>query len=286
MEIPDPKDTCCKTILCDVTLNDHEAERDDETSHQDKIRSATLINGTILRIEFENAVESDDDRPHVDVSYDRKNWTTYVLPQNEQLYGFVGPIKYVRVEDDRNDVVEIKGWKTWKKSDEDHGEVNGDRCEYKGRNYTLGQEFDDGCESFCLCKESGVDCLKIECPTYFGVDVLDSSCIEWETVPPNFVPVPPNCCPSKLRCKSNGSCEHEDAVYANWQEIPSNVTGCDKKCYCEMGKIECQHVCPPVPGLPPNNLPCAAHQATLQHHPGDDCCLYWMCSSGEMPMGK
>lgn len=51
-------------------------------------------------------------------------------------------------------------------------------------------------------------CLKLECPTYFGLDVLDPLCIEWETVPPDFVPTPPSCCPKEVKCKNNGSCSY------------------------------------------------------------------------------
>ncbi|XP_030749434.1 putative epidermal cell surface receptor [Sitophilus oryzae] len=128
-----------------------------------------------------------------------------------------------------------------------------------------------------MCRAGEMKCLKLECPTYFGVDVLDPGCIEWETVPPNFQPSAPNCCPEQIRCKNNGSCLHEDKLYKNWEQLPLNVTGCEKRCYCEMGNVECQPTCPPVTALPPPNLACSSREASLQHIPDDDCCMYWVC---------
>lgn len=146
-----------------------------------------------------------------------------------------------------------------------------------------GDEFYKNCTSFCICLETGIKCLKIQCPTYFGLDAIDPTCLEWETVPKDFVPKAPNCCPQEVKCKSNGSCNHEGQMYHNWQELPSNVTGCDKRCYCEMGKIECQSACPPVQAMPPPILPCSPHEAILDHLPDDDCCMTWTCARPPAP---
>lgn len=153
-------------------------------------------------------------------------------------------------------------------------------CAFQGRDFKLGEEFNDNCTSLCVCQETGMKCLKMECPTYFGVDVLDPNCIEWETVPPHFVPSPPNCCPEEIRCKNNGSCLYKGETFPNWQQLPVNVTGCEQRCYCEMGNVECQNYCPPVTALPPNTLPCMPHQAVVGHSPDDDCCMAWVCKSG------
>lgn len=72
-----------------------------------------------------------------------------------------------------------------------------------------GEEFHDECRAFCTCGKTGVECANIECPSDFGLDVLDPHCIEWETHPPGFTPVPPHCCPEKMVCKRNGSCLYE-----------------------------------------------------------------------------
>lgn len=71
-------------------------------------------------------------------------------------------------------------------------------CHYKGRHYMPGEGFHEGCEAYCACTDSGVQCATIECPTEFGLDVLDPSCVDWETHPPDFKPSPPNCCPGQV----------------------------------------------------------------------------------------
>src|SRR5436190_21594249 len=69
-------------------------------------------------------------------------------------------------------------------------------CNHRGKTYKIGAEWYDECISFCICTEGGkTECNTIECPTDFGLEVLDPHCLDWETVPANFVPKPPQCCP-------------------------------------------------------------------------------------------
>lgn len=69
-------------------------------------------------------------------------------------------------------------------------------CTHRGKTYEVGKQWHDECIAICICLPSGeTRCATIECPTEFGLDVLDPYCIEWETVPPNHVPIAPNCCP-------------------------------------------------------------------------------------------
>ncbi|XP_018322459.1 putative epidermal cell surface receptor isoform X1 [Agrilus planipennis] len=272
VEVPDQSDPCCKKLLCDVTLDDNESEKDDK--FHPKILTASLVNKTAIRIKF-NSIVDENNLPEVQLSTDKMSWKTYKLKPEGLLSGFQEDPKYVKIHGS-SEIVEIT-----KTENSEDAEASGGHqsCEYKGKMYKLNEEFNDNCTSFCVCKNSGVHCLKIECPTYFGVDVLDPTCVEWQTVPEDFVPSPPNCCPKEVRCKNNGSCSYAGEIYTNWQEIPSNVTGCEKKCYCEMGKIECQNICPPVTAFPPANIGCPQHEATLSHLAGDDCCMYWICNS-------
>ncbi|XP_022913999.2 putative epidermal cell surface receptor isoform X1 [Onthophagus taurus] len=262
--VPDPDNTCCKKVLCDVNHT------------KGKIISAKFINKTTIKVDFDT--DSDEMRPLIDLSNDKINWKTFTLLPGDYLHGIEDKVNFIRIENE-DDIMDIEG--TTKSAP-----LTQNNCTFNGKNYKIGQEFNDGCKSICVCKTTGVKCLKLECPTYFGTDIIDPNCIEWETVPADFKPIPPKCCPDQLKCKYNGSCMYDGRTYDNHQEIPTNLTGCEKRCYCEMGEVECQNVCAPVPPTPPRNLPCPPSHATLKHRPGDDCCLEWMCQKLDLPPEK
>ncbi|XP_043654756.1 putative epidermal cell surface receptor isoform X1 [Drosophila teissieri] len=151
-------------------------------------------------------------------------------------------------------------------------------CTFKGTEYDVGQQFRDGCDQLCICNEQGIHCAKLECPSNFGLDVQDPHCIRWEPVPADFKPSPPNCCPESMRCVDNGTCSYQGVQIENWSPVPANLTGCDQHCYCENGRVECRAACPPVPALPPADLPCHPALARLLPIPDDECCKHWMCA--------
>nr|XP_036674917.1 putative epidermal cell surface receptor isoform X3 [Drosophila suzukii] len=151
-------------------------------------------------------------------------------------------------------------------------------CNFKGSEYEVGQQFRDGCDQLCICNEQGIHCAKLECPSNFGLDVQDPHCIRWEPVPADFKPSPPNCCPESMRCVDNGTCSYQGVQIENWSPVPANLTGCDQHCYCENGRVECRAACPPVPALPPADLPCHPALARLLPIPDDECCKHWSCA--------
>lgn len=268
--VQDPEDSCCKKLLCDVSLDDHEHQETPKL----KLISAKYINMTTIRLKFDT--KADDTRRQLELSADKGSWVRRPILAGGFVDATGAKAGYARLENS-NDYVIIRN-----DTFSDVEDMNRN-CTYNGTQYEMGAEFYEGCKSFCKCFKGGVQCLPIQCPTYFGLDIVDPECIEWEVMPTDFVAEPPRCCPEKVRCKNNGSCVHNGVTYRNWDKLPVNATGCEKTCHCELGNIDCQPTCPPVAAGPPPTLPCPAQRASLRHLPDDDCCLTWACSAPDEP---
>lgn len=268
--LPDPKDPCCKILLCDVEEHDVNkmvttVSEDINPSSENQIISAKALNSSSVAFSF--AYKSKD--CNMEVSSNGVNWENMICVDNI-VNGLEPGKKYqFKLKNSASNKVEV--------TLPVQNQTSNSSCIFKGKSYKLREEFHDGCTAFCICENTGVECAPIECPTDFGLDVLDPQCLEWETHPADFVPSPPQCCPEKVQCRNNGSCIYNGETYPNWSELPTKATGCGKRCYCEMSNVTCQQMCPPVSETPPINLHCPANQAILAHPPGDECCSVWTC---------
>lgn len=158
-------------------------------------------------------------------------------------------------------------------------------CQYKNETYNVGQIFHDKCDSLCVCEREGIHCDEINCPTN-EYDSINSQCLKWEPEPATFRAIAPKCCPERMRCIDNGTCDYKGHTFDNWAYLPTNLTGCNQQCTCENGKIDCRNItCPPVPAIPPQNLPCPMKYARLMPTPDDECCKHWSCLPGDTISG-
>lgn len=281
--LPDPTDLCCTVVRCDVTLEDHDTSEtgaEDHMSPSLQLLTAEVVNASAVRLSLVGDVPIN---VTVEASMDQEVWKPHPS-EGLVVVGLEPGRTYLRATSGQavSNAVEIVLPTAKPSGSPDTQMINGE-CIYKGQNYTVGQEFHDGCEAYCACSETGVECANIECPTEFGLDLVDSHCLEWDMQPNGFVPTPPKCCPDEVKCKNNGSCEFSGEVYSNWAEIPTTVTGCEKRCFCQFSNVTCQSVCPPVTATPPADIQCQSNEAILDHLPGDDCCLYWICPALHHP---
>ncbi|XP_011875167.1 PREDICTED: putative epidermal cell surface receptor [Vollenhovia emeryi] len=276
--LPDPSDHCCTVTLCDVTLADHEFKLENSTDLSVQLMDAKVLNSTAIKLKLSAKNPQDIT---IELSQDNHVWRQ----QNPDKDGIVSSLEpahtyYVRIAEGSRTgpAIQVSLPAEVVKTNISEKISNKDTCNYRGKSYEIGTSWYDECLSVCSCTDEGkTECATIECPTDFGLALLDRHCIDWETVPPDFVPKPPHCCPQELRCRINGSCNYEGVTYDNGSELPSNVTGCERRCYCDMGNVSCRAACKFVPALPPANLPCPPHQATLMQVPTNPCCTQWTC---------
>ncbi|CAB0037823.1 unnamed protein product, partial [Trichogramma brassicae] len=308
--LPDPSDSCCTITLCDVTLGDHEIKSEGPTDLNVNLTDVKVLNSTSIKLKLSSKMSDDIT---VEISENNHVWRQ-VKPTKDGIITNLLPAHgyYVRiVENSRpGPAIHVSLLAEVTKTIAVAEKSEKGMCTHRGKSYKIGAEWYDECIAVCFCNETAqTECVTIECPTDFGLDVLDPHCLDWETVPPNHVPKAPNCCPQvrcsniiiffslirlilslifctiqEVLCRNNGSCTYEGKTYDNWSRLPTNVTGCEKECFCEFGNVTCNPACPPVPQLPPMSLNCKSHEAILTHLPGDDCCLHWACPQNALDL--
>ncbi|XP_011702394.1 PREDICTED: putative epidermal cell surface receptor, partial [Wasmannia auropunctata] len=284
--LPDPSDKCCTVTFCDVTLGDHEIKLENSTDLSVHLMDVKVLNSTAIKLKLsakhpQNVV--------IEISQNNHVWRQQNPDKDGIISNFEPAHTYsIRVAEGNHagPAVQVSLPAEVVKTNISEKISDKNTCNYRGKSYKVGAEWYDECISFCICTENGKpECATIECPTDFGLHLLDPHCLDWETVPANFVPKAPQCCPQEVRCRNNGSCIYEGVMYDNWTDLPSNVTGCERHCRCELGNVTCKAACKFVPALPPANLPCPPHQATLTYVSANPCCMQWTCShpSAQLP---
>ncbi|KAJ8724065.1 hypothetical protein PYW07_008045 [Mythimna separata] len=84
--------------------------------------------------------------------------------------------------------------------------------------------------------------------------------------------------PRTARCLSDGTCHYKGVAVPNWSEVPISLTGCEERCFCENGELDCQEVCSPLPAIPPQTLRCPPnHRPAAVNISDEDCCKHWGC---------
>nr|XP_014276845.2 putative epidermal cell surface receptor isoform X1 [Halyomorpha halys] len=271
LTVPDKKDPCCTILYCDVNESEDGLDEDSDDFVELNLVSAVPANNSAVILNFDSLTVPD--HIQAEISQDKSTWLMAKTSGHVVQDLKPGNTYYFRV-------VSASGISNVVSSTLPKLSVNSSLCEYKGKTYKKGVEFHDGCTAYCMCAEEGVECAAIECPTDFGLDVLDPQCLKWENRPVDFKPMPPRCCPDSVVCVNNGSCVYKGESFENWSDIPTKLSGCEMKCYCQAGNVNCMPRCPPIPATPPQDMHCASNAVPIVAHPPDDnCCLHWMCPS-------
>ncbi|XP_026314931.1 putative epidermal cell surface receptor isoform X3 [Hyposmocoma kahamanoa] len=149
-------------------------------------------------------------------------------------------------------------------------------CFHEGTLYSIGEEYHIGCSELCECTgPNQSECVELVCPSHVGLELMSKGCVRWAPSPP---PTPPNCCPRTARCISDGTCHYNGTAIPNWTEVPITLTGCEQRCFCENGELDCQEVCTPLPPIPPQTMRCPPqHRPSPVNISDDDCCKQWAC---------
>ncbi|KOB75087.1 putative epidermal cell surface receptor, partial [Operophtera brumata] len=149
-------------------------------------------------------------------------------------------------------------------------------CWEDGKFYGVGEEFQIGCSELCECTGAETrECASLVCPNHVGLELMSKGCVRWAPSPPAQ---PPNCCPRSARCLSDGTCHYNGVPVPNWTEVPISLTGCEQRCFCENGELDCQEVCSSLPPVPPQSMRCPPmHRPAHVNISDEDCCKQWGC---------
>ncbi|XP_049877919.1 putative epidermal cell surface receptor isoform X2 [Pectinophora gossypiella] len=325
INVQDPNDECCEVQVCDVSQDVHEEPENTTSSTTSTTSTTESIKGFEDYSDLVHHVgQHDNPKPNpgfLPLAPKEPIGSVKVLQNNSvqvnlmQMNSSENPI-YLLLSSDggknfedvelkySNLILDLPGGRDYilktketgtkfnftitassDKTDNDTMLVPEDKpgCYQDGKFYDIGEEFHIGCTELCECTgHHQRECVELQCPSHVGLELVSKGCVRWAPSPP---PIPPNCCPRAARCLSDGTCHYKGFDVPNWTEVPISLTGCEQRCFCENGELDCQEVCSPLPPLPPQTLRCPP-----LHRPGpvnisdEDCCKQWGCiPNGQTP---
>ncbi|XP_012545022.2 putative epidermal cell surface receptor [Bombyx mori] len=315
INVQDPNDACCEIQVCDVSQDVHEEPPDNVTSSTtsasetarsfdmseelkstsrplvlaEPIGSVKVLNNNSVQVNLIH-VNTTEDPVHLLLSDDGgKTYQDVELKYSNLILNLDGGKDYILKTKETGTKFNFTITTTAfaenevKVGAEDMRNDTKEGCYENGKFYEIGEEFHIGCSELCEC--TGPDkreCAALVCPSHVGLELMSKGCVRWAPSPPA---VPPNCCPRSARCLSDGTCHYKGVAVPNWSEVPLDLTGCEQRCFCENGELDCQEVCSPLPAVPPQNFRCPPlHRPAPVNISDEDCCKEWGCvPNGEAP---
>ncbi|KAJ8713886.1 hypothetical protein PYW08_007506 [Mythimna loreyi] len=309
INVQDPNDACCEVQVCDVSHDVHEEpdnsttstttttemlkgfeDYDDQADHiqtrplvlTEPIGSVKVLQNNSVQVNLMQLNKSEDPI-HLLLSNDGgRSFRDVELKYSNLILNLEGGKDYILKTKETGTKFNFTitssgdGVGLNEVPNEDIHNVSKVGCYHDGHFYAIGEEFHIGCSELCEC--TGPDeheCAALVCPSHVGLELVSKGCVRWAPSPPAS---PPNCCPRTARCLSDGTCHYKGVAVPNWSEVPIALTGCEQRCFCENGELDCQEVCSPLPALPPQTLRCPPnHRPAAVNISDEDCCKHWGC---------
>ncbi|KAG6464356.1 hypothetical protein O3G_MSEX014459 [Manduca sexta] len=304
INVQDPNDACCEIQVCDVSHDVHEEPSENITSSTTKetngnfedldelratmrplvlaepIGSVKVLHNNSVQVNLMH-LNNSEDPIHLLLSSDGgKSYEDVELKYSNLILDLEGGKDYILKTKETgtkfNFTITASNAGVNEVQDEELVNTTKAGCFENGQFYAVGEEFHIGCEQLCECTGPDTrECAEMICPSHVGLELMSKGCVKWAPNPPAQ---PPNCCPRSARCLSDGTCHYNGIAVPNWSEVPLSLTGCERRCYCENGVLDCQEVCAPLPPIPPQTLRCPPlHHPTPVNISDEDCCKRWAC---------
>lgn len=316
INVQDPNDACCEVQVCDVSHDAHE-EPENQTSttstttevikgfedyedHEsgtpsrplvlaEPIGSVKVLQNNSVQVNLMHMNNSEDPIHLLLSNNGGKSFSDVELKYSNLILNLEGGKDYILKTKETgtkfNFTITASDTGANEVPNEDLSNITKIGCYHDGQFYGIGEEFHIGCEQLCECiGQDSRECAAMVCPSHVGLELVSKGCVRWAPSPPAQ---PPNCCPRSARCLSDGTCHYKGVAVPNWSEVPIALTGCEERCFCENGELDCQEVCSPLPPVPPQHLRCPPnHRPAAVNISDDDCCKQWGCMPNGQPASE